>query len=93
MIAILITVAFICGLLARLIGLPPLVGFLAAGFIMRAAGVDAFPDIGKLGDFGVTLLLFTIGLKLKVKDLVKSEVWAGTSLHMLTTVLLFAVFL
>ena len=93
MIAILITVAFICGLLARLIGLPPLIGFLAAGFIMRAAGVDAFPDIGKLGDFGVTLLLFTIGLKLKVKDLVKSEVWAGTSLHMLTTVLLFAVFL
>ncbi|CAA6693243.1 MULTISPECIES: cation:proton antiporter [unclassified Lentimonas] len=93
MIAILITVAFVCGLLARLIGLPPLIGFLAAGFIMRAAGVDAFPDIEKLGDFGVTLLLFTIGLKLKVKDLVKSEVWAGTSLHMLGTVVFFAVFL
>lgn len=93
MIAILITVAFVCGLLARLIGLPPLIGFLAAGFIMRATGADASPDLEKLGDFGVTLLLFTIGLKLKVKDLVKSEVWAGTSLHMFGTVLFFAVFL
>ncbi len=93
MIAILITVAFICGLLARLVGLPPLIGFLAAGFILRASGVDAFAGLEKLGDFGVTLLLFTIGLKLKVKDLVKAEVWAGTSLHMLGTVIGFAVFL
>ncbi len=93
MLAILITVAFICGLLARLIGLPPLLGFLAAGFLLRAFEVEAFPGLEKLGDFGVTLLLFTIGLKLKVKDLVKPEVWAGTSLHMAAMVFLFACFL
>lgn len=93
MIAILITAAFICGLLARLVGLPPLIGFLAAGFIMRASGVESMAGLQALGDFGVTLLLFTIGLKLKVKDLVKSEVWAGTSLHMAGTVLFFALFL
>lgn len=93
MLAILITVAFICGLLARVVGLPPLIGFLAAGFIMRVLDLGTFPDLERLGNFGVTLLLFTIGLKLKVKDLVKSEVWAGTSLHMATTVCLFAGFL
>jgi glutathione-regulated potassium-efflux system ancillary protein KefC len=93
MIAILISAAFICGLVARLIGLPPLIGFLVAGFVMRATGVDDFPELEGLGDFGVTLLLFTIGLKLKVKDLVKPEVWAGTSLHMATMVLIYACFL
>lgn len=86
MIAILITVALLAGLCARRIGLPPMVGFLVAGFALRSAGCEEPPRLTEAADFGVTLLLFTIGLKLRVKSLARPEVWAGTTLHMVVTV-------
>ena len=83
--AVLITVAFLAGMAVRRIGLPPMVGFLLAGFLMRGAGFESPDDIEEVADFGVTLLLFTIGLKLKVKSLARPEVWAGTTIHMAVT--------
>ena len=41
-----------------------------------------------LGDAGVTLLLFTIGLKLNIKSLFKAEVWGGACGHMLAITVL-----
>jgi predicted Kef-type K+ transport protein len=35
-----IAVAFVLGLGARQIGLPPLVGFLIAGFVLHAMGIE-----------------------------------------------------
>ena len=90
MVAIFITVAFIAGLIAKKIGLPPMVGFLVAGFALRAADFEAPEALPTVADFGVTLLLFTIGLKLKVRSLLRPEVWAGTTLHMAVTSLCFA---
>jgi Kef-type K+ transport system membrane component KefB len=90
MIAVLITVAFLVGMLARRLGLPPMVGFLAAGFALRGAGFEGSDQLGLIADFGVTLLLFTIGLKLKVRSLARPEVWAGTSLHMGATMVVLA---
>jgi glutathione-regulated potassium-efflux system ancillary protein KefC len=84
-----ITLAFFCGFLARMIGLPPLVGFLAAGFILNGLGISGGATLQLVADLGVTVLLFTIGLKLKVQSLLKPEVWAGTTLHMLITIVLF----
>jgi glutathione-regulated potassium-efflux system ancillary protein KefC len=84
-----ITIAFFCGFLVRMIGLPPLVGFLLAGFILHALGVRGGATLQMAADLGVTLLLFTIGLKLKINSLLKPEVWAGTTLHMLATIMLF----
>ena len=81
-----LAVAFILGFGARLVGLPPMVGFLVAGFLIHALGVQSDEKIQALADFGVTLLLFTIGLKLKIKGLARPEVWAGASLHLLITV-------
>lgn len=81
-----ITVAFFCGLVVRQVGLPPLVGFLIAGFVLNALGIEGGTMLQRVADLGVTLLLFTIGLKLKVKSLLKPEVWAGTTLHMLATI-------
>ena len=83
--AILITVAFLAGMLVRRLGLPPMVGFLLAGFLMRAGGIESSEGLENMADFGVTLLLFTIGLKLKVKSLARPEVWAGTTIHMAVT--------
>ncbi|TND57778.1 cation:proton antiporter [Aeromonas dhakensis] len=90
---ILIAVAFGCGMLVNLIGLPPLLGFLAAGFILNAMGYHNTPALSEVADLGVTLLLFTIGLKLNVKILMRRDVWGTTSLHLLLSTLLFTVVL
>lgn len=84
--AVAIIIAFALGLGARSLGLPPMVGLLTAGFILGGLGMQAGPFISTTADFGVTLLLFTIGLKLKIKDLLATEVWASASAHMLLTV-------
>lgn len=84
-----ISVAFLFGFAVRQVGLPPLVGFLMAGFAMNVMGVAGGPMLGDIADMGVTLLLFSIGLKLRLKNLLKPEVWAGASIHMMVTVLLF----
>jgi predicted Kef-type K+ transport protein len=85
-----LAIAFLLGFGARLIGLPALVGFLVAGFVLNALGVEDDETLKRVGDFGVTLLLFTIGLKLKVKNLARPEVWGGASLHALITTVLFS---
>ena len=41
-------------------------------------------------DLGVTVLLFTIGLKLRIRGLLRPEVWAGATLQMALTVALFS---
>ena len=38
--AILIIIAFALGFSARQVGLPPLVGYLVAGFVIKASGVE-----------------------------------------------------
>ncbi len=85
-----IGVAFLLGLGARLLGLPPFVGFLLAGFALRSLGMESTPTLEAFADTGVTLLLFSIGLKLRLRTLAAPEVWAGASLHMLATILIFA---
>ena len=83
-----LTIAFGCGYLVRQVGLPPLVGFLVAGFVLNAMGVVAGETISTLADLGVTLLLFSIGLNLDIRTLLRAEVWAGATLHILLTVVL-----
>ena len=41
MVGVYIACAFVLGLGARALGMPPLVGFLAAGFALHAAGIAA----------------------------------------------------
>jgi predicted Kef-type K+ transport protein len=72
---------FLGGLLFKLIQLPPLAGFLAAGFVLNALGVNSIPAIDVLANFGVTLLLFTIGLKINLKNLLKFEILASSSMQ------------
>lgn len=76
-----ITLAFVLGFLARLISLPPLVGFLATGFLLNYLGVASGDTLQKLADLGITLLLFTVGLKLNLKVLIRPQVWSVTVIH------------
>jgi predicted Kef-type K+ transport protein len=84
-----ISLAFVLGFSARLITLPPLVGFLATGFLLNYLGIASGEVLHKLADLGITLLLFTVGLKLNLKMLLRPQVWAVTSLHIGLIIALF----
>ena len=81
-----ILLAFICGLALKLVGLPTLIGYLLAGFALNYFQFTASESLQSIANFGITLMLFTIGLKLNVKDLYKPEVWAGSISHTLVWV-------
>ncbi|OOE55692.1 cation:proton antiporter family protein [Salinivibrio kushneri] len=84
-----ISAAFISGYALMRCHLPPLVGFLIAGFALHAMGYQSTPVITQLADLGVTLLLFTIGLKLDVKTLLAKEIWFGATAHNVLTTAFF----
>ncbi len=76
-----ISLAFIFGFLAKYVNLPPLVGFLATGFVLNYFGIGGGESLQKLADLGITLLLFTVGLKLDIKVLLRPQVWSVTTIH------------
>ncbi len=86
-----IALAFILGLFAKAINLPPLVGFLATGFLLNYLGISSGEVLHELADLGIILMLFIIGLKLNLKMLIRPQVWAVTVLHLSAVTVLFAV--
>ncbi len=90
-----IAFAFVMGLASRAIGLPPLVGYLAAGFALAGFGdhIGVGPRdsvaLEHIAHLGVLLLLFTVGLKLKLSNLVRREVIGGGLLHFSISSLIF----
>jgi predicted Kef-type K+ transport protein len=78
--------ALLGGLVAVLLRLPPLVGFLAAGFALGAAGAPTLPYLEPIADLGVVLLLFAIGLKLDVRTLLRREIWLTSVVHLALSV-------
>ena len=88
--AIWLSVAFLCGLVAKRLNLPVLTGFLITGIVLNFFGIKdgAINDVlPVLSELGVMLLLFTIGLKIKVKQLIKPEVLITASANMVLSVL------
>lgn len=86
--AIYLVITFGLGGLALAARLPPLVGFLAAGFVINALKVEELVQLDAIADLGVTLLLFAIGLKLDIRILLRREVWLTTSAHLMISVVL-----
>ncbi len=102
--ALWILFAFVLGLGVRLIGFPPLIGYLLAGFCLNAlhthgdvlfadmpSVAEIFSDslnaegrhiIKHIAHLGVILLLFSVGLKLRLKSVLQPEVWGGGLAHM-----------
>jgi predicted Kef-type K+ transport protein len=80
--------ALIAGIAAARLGLPPMVGYLLCGFVLNFSGVYDADRLTMIGNLGVTLLLFTIGLKLDLRSLLRPVIWGGTTLH---TVIVIAV--
>jgi predicted Kef-type K+ transport protein len=74
--------AYFAGLLAKQFSFPPLVGYLFAGFALHLAGFNLTADVQLIADLGITLMLFTIGLKINIKDLIARQVWGSALSHM-----------
>ena len=81
-VSIMISFAFGLGLLVKHLGLPPLVGFLLAGFTLSTMGYQSNESLEQISHLGVLLLLFSVGLKIRFKSLLRLEVLLGSLLHM-----------
>lgn len=64
-----------------------------AGFILNLAGYKSTELLETIASLGVTLLLFSIGLKLKISNLIKPQVWAPATLHIILSSALFSGFM
>src|SRR5262245_13912100 len=73
-IAVALGYALVGGLVARQIGLPPIVGYLVAGVTIgpfTPGFVGDADTIGQLAELGVIFLMFGVGIHFSFKDLWK----------------------
>ncbi len=78
---------FLLGFAFKKVNLPPMLGFLLAGFVMNALGMTGGSlALDRIADLGITLLLFIIGLKLNIKGMLKPEIWGGATVHAMLTI-------
>src|SRR5919206_1624883 len=91
-IALILVAALIGGIAARTLGLPLILGYIAAGVLV---GPNTFgPSVGNiheielLAEIGVALLLFTIGLHFSLRELapVRDIALVGTPIQMALTI-------
>ncbi len=83
--ALWIGVAFAFGLLSRQFGLPPLAGYLAAGFVLSAFGFESGALLDAVAHIGVLLLLFSVGLKLDLRGLLRHSILGTAAMHLSIT--------
>jgi predicted Kef-type K+ transport protein len=80
-------------MIINLTGLPPMVGFLLAGFALNFWGFESNESLTIFANLGVTLLLFSIGLKLDIRTLFKYEVWGGATIHIAASIIFYTLLL
>lgn len=73
-IAVGLTLAFLCGLVATKLRIPPIVGYLIAGILIGpfTPGFQADAKIAEeLSEIGIVMLMFGVGLHFSLKDLME----------------------
>lgn len=88
--ALWIAATFALGLAMRFIGMPSLIGFLLAGFVLSAMGYQSIDPLTHIAHLGILLLLFTVGLKLRLRSVLRAEVFGGALVHLTVSTLLLA---
>ena len=88
-----IVAAFLSGAAARALQLPTLVGYLLAGLLLAAFGVQSNDAISAVADFGVVMLLFTVGLHINFRSLIQPQVLGVGIIHLALSALLFTLLL
>ncbi len=84
-----IGLAFLFGFGASRIKLPPLVGFLAAGLALSLGGYEAGSMLREISHLGVLFLLFTVGLHIRLKNLIRFDILGVSVSHLAISTLLF----
>ncbi len=82
--------AYILGMVLKQLKLPPLIGYLAAGITLSFFGVtDENGLLHEIGHYGVIFLLFTVGLHLRIKNIIRPEVFGAGSIHLIICTAIF----
>lgn len=82
--------AYILGMGVSKLKLPPLVGFLGAGILLSLFGFESTDTLHEIGHLGVLFLLFTVGLHLRLKSIIRPEVLGAGGIHLTLTAGIFA---
>lgn len=96
-IVLLLSVAIVAVLAFRRLRVSPMLGYLAGGLLIGPSGLALIADVGMIklvGELGVAMLMFSIGLELSVKRLrlMRLEVFGlGTAQFILTAAILTAI--
>ncbi len=91
-IILLVVTSFFCGLIMQRLGLPLILGYIAAGVILgpHTGGltISGTANIEFLSELGIALLLFALGLEFSLKDLkpVRRIALIGTPIQMFLTI-------
>lgn len=67
-------IAFLCGFLVARVNLPPLVGYLIAGISLSVFGYESGEMLKDIAHLGVLFLLFTVGLHIRLKNILRPDV-------------------
>ena len=81
--------AFVFGLLVSRFHVPPLVGYLVAGLGLASFGYEAGDMLDEIAHLGVIFLLFTVGLHIRIKNIIRTEVIGVGLIHLIITSLIF----
>ncbi|MDX1641914.1 MAG: cation:proton antiporter family protein [Balneolaceae bacterium] len=84
-----IGLAFLFGFGVSRIQLPPLVGYLVAGLVLSIAGYEPGALLHEISHLGVLFLLFTVGLHIRLKNILRFDIMAVSLSHQIFSVLLF----
>ena len=81
--------AYVLGMAVSRLKLPPLVGFLGAGIVLSFFGFETTDTLHEIGHLGVLFLLFTVGLHLRIKSIIRPEVLGAGGIHLALTAAVF----
>ncbi|MFU8859256.1 MAG: cation:proton antiporter [Cyclonatronaceae bacterium] len=82
-------VAFIIGIIVSKAKIPPLVGYLIAGLLLSLTGYEGGELLHQISHLGVIFLLFTVGLHINLKNILRSEVLGVGLTHLFISALIF----
>lgn len=75
--------AFLLGLLFSRLQLPPLIGYLSAGLALASYGYQPGPLLEEIAHLGVLFLLFSVGLHIRLRDILRLEAFGSGLAHLI----------